>query len=247
MDRPDADPAELRRALHFIRRVNRWLGYTRATLRQIERFSREWDRQTTYTLLDVATGSADVPAAIMRWARRRGWKVRVIGIDFHAGTIAAAAGAIAADSTATEPADGSAVRGDQAQGDIRQGGITLLRGDALRLPLADASVDYAMTSMFLHHLTDADVTRALAELGRVARRGVVVSDLLRNRRAYAWISLFTCLTSEMVRHDARTSVRQAFTPAEICQLRDAAGLGQLTYRRHFGHRFTLAGEHRGRD
>ncbi len=96
--------------------------------------------------------------------------------------------------------------------------------------------------MFLHHLPEAAAVAALREMGRVARRGVVVSDLLRNRRAYAWISLFTLAAGEMVRHDARGSVAGAFTPAELLALRDRAGLGYLRPTRHFGHRLVLAGE-----
>jgi hypothetical protein len=45
-----------------------------------------------------------------------------------------------------------------------------------------------------------------------------------------------------VKHDARVSVRQAFTREEILALRDKAGLGFAEYHKHFGHRFVLAGE-----
>jgi hypothetical protein len=79
-------------------------------------------------------------------------------------------------------------------------------------------------------------------MDRLARRGVIVADLLRHRRAYAWITAFTLLANPMVRHDARISVKQAFTGPEICALRDQAGLRYATYHRHFGHRFVLAGE-----
>ena len=44
----------------------------------------------------------------------------------------------------------------------------------------------------------------------------------------------------MVRHDARVSVRQAFTKPEVLQLRERAGVGFAQYFRHFGHRFVLA-------
>jgi hypothetical protein len=71
---------------------------------------------------------------------------------------------------------------------------------------------------------------------------VIAADLLRHRRAYAWISLFTLWANPMVRHDARVSVAQAFTRSEVLRMRDAAGLGYARYRRHFGHRFALAGE-----
>ena len=72
-----------------------------------------------------------------------------------------------------------------------------------------------------------------------------VADLLRHKRAYAWISFFTLLSDPMVRHDARASVAQAFTRDEILRQRDRAGLGFAGYYAHFGHRFVLAGEKGG--
>ena len=90
MDDPSAVPGELQRSLVFIRRVNHWLGYTRSTLAHLERFSKSWTRGRTIRILDVATGSADVPLAILKWAAKRGWDVQIVGIDLHARTIAAA-------------------------------------------------------------------------------------------------------------------------------------------------------------
>jgi hypothetical protein len=71
---------------------------------------------------------------------------------------------------------------------------------------------------------------------------VIVADLLRDRRAYFWIKLFTTMSNPMVRHDAAVSVAQAFTKAEVLSMRDQAGLGYTSFYRHFGHRFVLAGE-----
>ena len=87
---------------------------------------------------------------------------------------------------------------------------------------------------------------ALREMDRVAARGIVVCDLLRHRRAYAWITLFTATAGPMVRHDARVSVAQALRKEEVLALRDGAGLSYLKYHRHFGHRFALAGEKESR-
>ena len=219
IDAPDADPEQLRKSLAFIRRVNVLFGYTRATLSHFERFSAGWKPGETIRILDVATGSADIPRAILRWAARRGFDVRVVGIDLHWKTLTEAAAA----------ADGADAK------------LRLVRADAMRLPFADDSFDYAVTNMFLHHLDDDQIVIVLREMSRVARRGIVAADLVRNRRAYGWISLFTVLANPMVRHDARVSVAQAFSRDDVLALRDRAGLGFASYHRHFGHRFVLAG------
>jgi ubiquinone/menaquinone biosynthesis C-methylase UbiE len=221
MDDPSVDPAELRRSLSYLRRINTFLGYHRSTVAHLARFSRAWPRDRPIQVLDVATGSGDLPRAISRWSQRRRLDVRVTGIDLHVATLLEAA---AQTPAAAFPQ------------------VRFLRCDALRLPFADGSFDYAVTSLFLHHLDDATAVAALREMSRVARRGVVVSDLLRHRRAYAWITLFTLLSKPMVKHDGRLSVKQAFTKAEVMRLRERAAIEFTRYHRHFGHRFSLAGE-----
>ena len=221
MDAPDADPRELKRSLAFIRRINRLLGYTKATIFHLNEMSRSWKPGERIEIVDLATGSADIPRAILRWAAARGFDVRVTGVDWHSATI---------QEAAEQGADGK---------------LKLVRANVLCLPFESNSFDYALTAMFLHHLSEAEVVQALREMNRVARRGVVVADLLRDSRAYGWISVFTTFAGPMVRHDARVSVAQAFTGPEIVSLRDAAGMGYAQYHRHFGHRFVLAGEKSG--
>jgi SAM-dependent methyltransferase len=219
MDADGVDPRELDRSLAFIRRVNRLLGYTRATLSHLDRFSRGWAPGRRVDVLDLATGSADVPLAMARWGRRRGFDVRVVGLDRHEATVRAARAAAAAEPR-----------------------VRIVRGDALAVPFDAGSFDYATCGMFLHHLSDDEAVAVLRAMGRVARRGIIAADLLRHRRAYAWITLLTLGSNAIVRHDARVSVRQAFSRDEVLRLRDAAGVGFADYHRHFGHRFVLAGE-----
>ena len=223
MDRSDVDPAELLRSLVYIRRVNTWLRYTRATIGHLARFSRGWMRGEPIHIVDFATGSADVPRATLRWAGRHGHDVRVVGIDLHPLTARAA-----------------------LDGQPREPRLSIVRADALRAPFADGSFDYALCSMFLHHLSDDDAVRVLREMDRVARRGIIAADLLRTRRAYAWISLFTLLARPMIKHDARVSVAQAFSAAEVEGIGRAAGVDYARYHAHFAHRFALAGERRRR-
>lgn len=225
MDDPAADPAELARSLVFIRRVNRWFGYNRSTIAHLERFAATWPQDRPIRILDIATGSADVPLAVLRWAARTRRDVRIVGVDLHEKTVAAARRLVADAGVSTDT-------------------LSIVQGDATTLPFADGSFDYAMTSMFLHHLDEPVIVKVLREMDRVSSRGVIVADLLRRRRAYAWITLFTLAAGPMVRHDARASVAQAFTRREIETIRDQAGLDYAAYREHFGHRFVLAGEKR---
>lgn len=122
------------------------------------------------------------------------------------------------------------------------GDLPRVRGDARRLPFRAGSVDAVVSTHLFHHLTDDDAVEALREFSRVARRRVVVNDLLRRRRAVLWIRLLTLFANRFARSDGPISVRRGFTLPEAESLARRAGLLWLTAREHFGHRFTLAGE-----
>jgi ubiquinone/menaquinone biosynthesis C-methylase UbiE len=53
-------------------------------------------------------------------------------------------------------------------------------GDATNLPLADNAIDVVVSNYCLHHLSDADKSRALVEIGRVLRPGgrLVFADMM---------------------------------------------------------------------
>lgn len=218
MDEEGVDPGELRAALEFIRRINSLLGYTRATLAHLKRFSRSWKKGERIEILDLATGSADIPRAILKWAAQAGHDVHIVGVDRHPVTVRQA---------------------EEGEPNAR---LKIVQGDVFDLPFQAGSFDYVLTAMFLHHLEDHEVVEVLRTMGRLARRGVIVADLLRHYRAYAWVCLFTAFSTPMVRHDARVSVGQAFSKKEVLQLRDEAGINFAQYYRHFGHRFVLSGE-----
>ena len=95
--------------------------------------------------------------------RGAGWDVRIVGVDRHAVTAAEA-------------------------GEAREPRLAIVRADVFNLPFEAGSFDYAMTSMFLHHLDEEEVVAVLAAMNRLAKRGVIVADLLRHRRAYVWSS-----------------------------------------------------------
>jgi len=220
MDDPNANADQLRKSLAFIRRTNTLLRYTRSTLHHLTRFTQSLPALTPLKILDVATGSGDVPRAIVRWASKRKLDVRVTGIDLQSKTIHEASAS-------------------------SNNHLHFLQADALNLPFADGTFDYAITSLFLHHLDEPQIVAVLSEMNRVSQRGIIAGDLIRSKRAYFWITLFTLLSNPMVRHDGRASVAQALTRPEILSLRDLAGVTYASYHKHFAHRFVLAGQKPG--
>jgi hypothetical protein len=226
MDEPGASREDLDHALRFIRVINRRLGGAAALIAHLRAFSRSWPPSRPVTLIDVATGSADIPVLAVRWARSRGLDLRVTAIDAHPVTL-----------------DLAREHLDQAP-DVRDA-ITLVHADALRLVdrFGPASFDYAHAGMFLHHLSFEKALTVLRIMDRLARRGLVVNDLHRSRIAAAGIRLLTLTAPPHVRHDARVSVRAGFTRAEALDMAARLDLTWCRYRlRFFEQRFTLAGE-----
>jgi ubiquinone/menaquinone biosynthesis C-methylase UbiE len=221
MDDPDIDPEALRRALRTLARCNRFLGGTRAVLRSFDDVWAGSSPNQRVVIADVGTGSADLPRALAARAAEHDVRVEVVAVDLHPRTVLEAQAGVAAPPKA-EP------------------GLELVRGDARRLPLGDASVDYAMSSQLLHHLSDDDAVRLLSELDRVARAGVFVHDAARRVRAWLWIRALTLLFGDPVtRFDGPASVRQAYLPSEAEHLARRAGWHDVHVRHHFGHRFEL--------
>ena len=198
MDAPDVDPRELARSLADLRGVNRWLGGTRVVLHHLARLVAAHPRRE-YRVLDVATGSGDIPLHVAAWGRRRGLRIRVVATDSHPATLAEARARVAADPDVTaEPAD------------------------AMALPYDADSFDFVLCSTALHHFnTDDECVRVLRELDRVARQGGVVNDLRRSRAALVGAHLLAATvwrTHPITRNDGPLSVRRAFTPGELRRL-----------------------------
>lgn len=217
MDDPAVDRGELLRSLAYIRLVNRFLNGTHASLYHLARLLHHVPRDREAVIIDVGTGSGDIPVAMRRWARRKQRRLRIVAIDLHATTLS----------------DASRL--------TRDSHVDLLRADAMKLPLGDRSADIVHCSMFMHHFREEAIVHMLREFDRIARIGLIVNDLLRARMALFAITLLTLGRSEIIRHDARLSVRRALRRAEAESLARSADLNYLRFHRHFGYRFCLAG------
>jgi ubiquinone/menaquinone biosynthesis C-methylase UbiE len=112
-----------------------------------------------------------------------------------------------------------------------------ISGDALSLPFQDDSFDIVSCSLFAHHLEPQDLRNFVAEALRVARRAVLINDLIRSALhlglVYAGLPLFR---SRITWHDAPASVRRAYTCNEMLEmLQDLPG-SRVEISRHYLYR-----------
>lgn len=221
LDGPLDDPRALAGNLRDLRRVNRWLGGIDLSQRAIDRL--DDGERPVRTMLDVGTGAADIPLALIARARTNGHDLQVVGLDSRPEVLAAAATMDRA-VTSTD-------------------GLELQVGDGRSLPYDDDAFDLAHTSLAVHHLEPAEAVAFVREMVRVARHGVVINDLTRGRFLYlgAWLLAHVATTNRYTRHDGPLSVRRAYTPDELVSLLEQAGLEVVArIRGPFGHRWAIA-------
>jgi len=226
MDAPGLDLDELSANLRDIRRVNRFFGGTTTVLRHLPRLLADIPLDRTITVLDLATGSADIPVAVSRWARENGRSVSIMASDASDEMLALARRHI----------------GESAE-------IRLARHDARAVSEPDASYDVVLCSLALHHFTPDDAARVLREMRRLCRVGFIVNDLCRSRRGYVvtWLSSRLTTRNRLTRHDAPLSIRRAYTRDELIGLLGNAGIRDSTVQTHAWFRMAAIVRKEARD
>lgn len=202
MDSP-ASFDDIAGGLEAITQLNGLFRGRSLTLRHVRDLLTPLPADRPVTVLDVGAGAADIPVALVRWARSSGRRIRVLALDRDGATLKYARGYAAACPE-----------------------ITLIQGDALALPVRPGSVDVVISAMTLHHLRPEETTRYLTEIDAAARLGWVVNDLVRGRAAYLLVWVLTRLFSRsaMARHDGPVSILRSYTPPEVVALCEKAGL-----------------------
>lgn len=219
MDEETLDQDTVDEIYRYLAGVNRYFGGVGGTIARFEEFSTTWRRGERIEVLEIACGAADVPRALIEWGRAHGFDLHVTATDILL----------------------SALDYARRAGPVERR-LRLACADVEHLPFRDSAFDYVSCGLFFHHLADDQIVAALRSFDRLARRGIVVNDLVRSRRAFFWTWLFTKPFHPILHHDGPLSIRRALTPAEMHALASAASLPWLSVQRHFGHRMTLAGQ-----
>ena len=216
MDRPQPVTSELERDLANIRSLNRWFG----SYRQIRYFLRRWLKPNSKArILDVATGSGDIPRLIVDFARKRNASVHVDAIDQQASTVEIARG----------------LSRDYPEIDFFC--ANLFEWNAPVGPklewLKQSSFPYNIVfcSLALHHFSEDDAVRVLQKCQELSDQRVLIADLRRSRWLSVAVYLLTAVIyrNAMTKTDARLSTARAFSFMEMHNLAERAGWND------FGH------------
>jgi len=264
MDLPGQPRELLEEDLANLRVFNRYLGGHRSVMRGLARLVRE-QRLVGFSLLDVGTGSGDIPARITDWAQQRGIKTSIVALEPEPVTARVAAtltnppfiprscekirswfeslttNGIAIQKFEHLPVRPEALEGRPAsfsqlpllqrgtEGDFPRCGISVVRGDGYAPPFRPASFDFVLASQLLHHFPEDKIITLLRTWSKLARKAIIISDLVRHPVAYHGIRLVTKTFTRnvMTLTDAPLSVKRAFALAEWQELFRCADIGRF--------------------
>jgi len=200
MDRPQPVSVELERDLQRIRQLNRWFG----SYRLVSKFIRHWIKSATADssggepgartrIVDLATGSGDIPRLIVDYAREIGAHVKIDALDRQPGTLEIAR---------------------KLSTDYNE--ISYCEANILEWNPSEP-YDVVLCTLALHHFSDEDAVRLLGRCRELSRKFVLVSDLRRGFLLKTGVYLLTALIfrEQMTRYDARLSAARAFSFSEM--------------------------------
>ncbi|WP_244284185.1 methyltransferase domain-containing protein [Agromyces badenianii] len=200
MDGPGADPVMLEKTYERFRLVNAVVSGERAVYRRWvrPRLSPVWGTR----LLDIGSGSADLPRRLLRWADDDGLRLEITAID----------------------PDARAMRWASAQPPTP--GLTLRRAVSGELVDAGEHFDLVLSNHVLHHLDGHELGALLRDSELLLGPGglAVHGDIERTRLGYAGFWLGTLpfagnlLAGSYIRPDGLTSIRRSHTAAELARV-----------------------------
>lgn len=172
-------------------------------------------------IVDLGTGSGKLALHLRRWGQKHRVKVQVYPLDLSPRHLS-----IVQDNVRSTP------------------DIHLVQADGLSLPFAPGSMDYFISSLFMHHFPPDVLVNLLRETYRLARRGIIMNDIVRGYLPLAAFLLTQPIFARhyVTRHDGIVSIKRAYTAAELVEMARAAGIPNPRVITHFPWRMTLVAE-----
>ncbi len=195
LDQPDCDPLLATESYRFMEGINGYWGGIRVVRSFIAAELRQRCDIAPLRILDIGSGSCDIPLAMSQWARAR-------SIPLH--------------FTCLEMADPAAQIARRKLAQANDPFVHLLQEDAFTHEPAEP-YDCAVASMCFHHFSNDQILQLLERLRGFVTHRVLINDLRRSPWASLGAGLLLFGTGAMsgVRHDALLSIRRGFRIDEL--------------------------------
>ena len=220
LDQGEGSLADVRTNLQEMSRINRAFAGVRSITSHLKPEAHPDARPLR--IVDLGTGSGQLAHHLVHdWARENNVQVQVYPVDLSPRNLS-----VARETVTSDPA------------------IHLIQANGLAPPFAADCIDYYISSLFMHHFSPELLIELLRTVYQLARRGIIMSDIVRGYLPLAAFRLVQPVFARhfMTRHDGTVSIRRAYTPRELQQLARAAGLETACIHSYFPWRMTLVAE-----
>ena len=198
IDRPDCEPELAAASYRFMETVNSYFGGIQTVRRFLAVETAKRSTCSPVRILDIGSGSCDIPLAMSRWARAKGIPLHFTCLELSAHAFEIAHRQLA---RANDPA------------------VQLLQQDVFTHQ-PDEPYDLAVASMCFHHFSNEQILMLVQRLSGFVRSSVLINDLRRSFLACLAAGLLLTVTGTPagVRHDALLSIRRGFNVDELSTL-----------------------------
>ncbi|SDF72431.1 methyltransferase domain-containing protein [Chitinophaga filiformis] len=216
MDDLQMEGEALRSTLDQIAQINQLLGGNSITLEGVSMLMEDVPPGKEVTIADIGCGNGDMLRTVARMAVKRGWRLKLIGIDANQYTIN-----YAATLSAQYPE------------------ITYYCMDILGEKFREMQYDIVLCTLTLHHFEDRQITKLMSLFRRNATIGIVINDLHRSALSYRLFQLFSRLAGmgKMAKEDGLVSILRGFKRKEIEELSRKLNFKQYTLRWKWAFRY----------
>jgi len=178
------------------------------------------DKNKRYHIVDLGCGGGGTMKQIARWARAKGYQVKLTGVDKNADAI------------------NYMINGCKDYPEIS--GVASDYRDYLKTA---GTIDIIHCSLFCHHLNNDELTELFSDLKRCTKTGFVINDLQRNWLAYYSVQIITRLLngSDLSKNDGPISVLRAFKQKELNTLLKKVQINNYSIDRKWAFRYLIVG------
>lgn len=197
MDGESLSENDLFQNLDELEQINRFLGGNHA-IWNVFKSKFNIDQNREFVIADLGCGGCDVSRMLVKQFRKMNKPVQIYAYDLHPLILK------------------YANKKTQQYPEIRLVNQDVLSSDWV----PEVKPDWIMLNLFLHHLNDTEIKKLLTVLLANCHKGIVISDLHRNRVAYMLFKFYTFVfrKSYVTVNDGLLSIKRSFRRNELKKL-----------------------------
>ena len=183
----------LRDTLDKLENINRYLGGNLVTLNSLKKVLKNHPKEQELTIVDIGCGHGDILRDVAKFGRKKGYKMKLLGID--------------ANPTAITYANELSTAFPE---------LSFKTEDIFSDSFKNRQFDVVLATLFLHHFKEEQLVSFLGDTLKQAKIAIVVNDLHRHKLAYYLFMLLSLfIKNKMIIEDGLTSVLRGFKRKDL--------------------------------